>query len=46
MAALFEIVVFTASQEVYADRLLNILDPERQYIRYFLRGGLWFSVVH
>jgi len=36
MAALFEIVVFTASQEVYADRLLNILDPEKQYIRHRL----------
>jgi len=36
MAALFEIVVFTASQEVYADRLLNILDPDRKYIRHRL----------
>lgn len=36
MATLFEIVVFTASQEVYADRLLNILDPDRKYIRHRL----------
>lgn len=36
MASLFEIVVFTASQEVYADRLLNILDPDKQYIRHRL----------
>lgn len=36
MAALFEIVVFTASQEVYADRLLNILDPDKKYIRHRL----------
>jgi CTD small phosphatase-like protein 2 len=32
VATLFEVVVFTASQKIYAEQLLNILDPERQVI--------------
>lgn len=32
----FEIVVFTASHSCYANEVLNILDPENQYISYRL----------
>lgn len=32
----FEIVVFTASQKVYADKLLDILDPKGEYIQHRL----------
>ncbi|XP_020105433.1 CTD small phosphatase-like protein 3 isoform X2 [Ananas comosus] len=32
VAEMFEIVVFTASQSIYAEKLLDILDPERKLI--------------
>lgn len=31
---LFEIIIFTASQSIYAEQLLNVLDPKRKIFRH------------
>lgn len=34
VAGLFEIIIFTASQSIYAEQLLNVLDPKRKVFRH------------
>eukprot|EP01018_Ginkgo_biloba_P011010 Gb_40540 [translate_table: standard] len=34
VAQMFEIIVFTASQSIYAEQLLNMLDPKQRLIRH------------
>ncbi|GAA0171129.1 oxygenase [Lithospermum erythrorhizon] len=34
ISALFEVIIFTASQSIYAEQLLNVLDPKRKIFRH------------
>lgn len=44
VAQIFRVVIFTASQSIYAERLLNILDPDRKLIsQCFYRESCVFS---
>lgn len=34
VSTLFEIIIFTASQSIYAEKLLNVLDPQKKLFRH------------
>ncbi|ETE69436.1 CTD small phosphatase-like protein 2 [Ophiophagus hannah] len=42
MSQIYEIILFTASKKVYADKLLNILDPKKQLLSNGIPIESWF----